>query len=83
MKMSYYMIPLCGHIERDNRYCPREIHRFSLCMQMRAESKTNESKINLQHKTAAEQKEEEQSQQVHGMENSSGSIVGALMQKNS
>lgn len=52
-------------------------------MQMRAESKTNESKINLQHKTAAEQKEEKRSQQVHGMENSSGSIVGALMQKNS
>lgn len=51
-------------------------------MQMRAESKTNESKINLQHKTAAEQKEKKR-QQVHGMENSSGSIVGALMLKNS
>lgn len=69
MKMSYYMIPLCGHIERDNRCCPREIHRFSLCMQMRAELKTNESKINLQHKTAAEQEEKKAalSQQVHGM----------------
>lgn len=38
-------------------------------MQMRAESKTNESKINLQHKTAAEQEEKKAawSQQVHGM----------------